>query len=66
MIFMLDDTICRNIAFGVEDDKISETSLWEVLKEAQLDEFVRSLPDGLDTSIGERGIRLSAVPRQRI
>lgn len=66
MIFMLDDTIRKNVAFGVAEDKISEERIWEVLKEAQLDEFVRSLPDGLDTGIGERGIRLSGGQRQRI
>ncbi len=66
MIFMLDDTIRKNVAFGVPDDKIDEDRLWEVLKEAQLDEFVRTLPEGLDTGIGERGIRLSGGQRQRI
>ena len=66
MIFMLDDTIRRNVAFGVHDDKIEEERVWEVLKEAQLDEFVKSLPEGLDTGIGERGIRLSGGQRQRI
>lgn len=66
MIFMLDDTIRRNVAFGVADDKIDENRVWEVLKEAQLDEFIKSLPDGLDTGIGERGIRLSGGQRQRI
>ena len=66
MIFMLDDTIRKNVAFGVADDKIDEERIWEVLKEAQLDEFVRNLPEGLDTGIGERGIRLSGGQRQRI
>lgn len=66
MIFMLDDTIRKNIAFGVPEEKIEEERLWEVLKEAQLDEFVRSLPEGADTGIGERGIRLSGGQRQRI
>ncbi len=66
MIFMLDDTIRKNVAFGVPEDKIDEERLWEVLKEAQLDEFVRSLPEGVDTGIGERGIRLSGGQRQRI
>ncbi len=66
MIFMLDDTIRRNVAFGVPEDKIDEERLWEVLREAQLDEFVKSLPQGLDTGIGERGIRLSGGQRQRI
>ncbi len=66
MIFMLDDTIRKNVAFGVPEDKIDEERLWEVLKEAQLDEFVKSLPEGVDTGIGERGIRLSGGQRQRI
>ena len=66
MIFMLDDTIRRNVAFGIATEDIDEERVWEVLKEAQLDEFVRSLPDGLDTGIGERGIRLSGGQRQRI
>ncbi len=66
MIFMLDDTIRNNVAFGVPADRISEERIWEVLKEAQLDDFVRSLPEGLDTGIGERGIRLSGGQRQRI
>ncbi len=66
MIFMLDDTIRKNVAFGVPEDKIDEKRLWEVLKEAQLDEFIKTLPEGLDTGIGERGIRLSGGQRQRI
>ena len=66
MIFMLDDSIRRNVAFGVPDDKIDEERLWEVLREAQLDEYIRTLPEGLDTGIGERGIRLSGGQRQRI
>ncbi len=66
MIFMLDDTIRKNVAFGIAEEEIDEDRLWEVLKEAQLDEFVRSLPEGVDTSIGERGIRISGGQRQRI
>ncbi len=65
-IFMIDDTIRKNVAFGVPEDEISEERIWEVLKEAQLDEFVKTLPEGLDTGIGERGIRLSGGQRQRI
>ena len=56
MIFMLDGTIRENVAFGVHKKDIREDRIWEVLKEAQLDEFVKSLPEGLDTEIGERGI----------
>ena len=66
MIFMLDSTIRKNVAFGCPDEDIDDDKVWEALKEAQLDEFVRGLPDGLDTSIGERGIRLSGGQRQRI
>jgi len=66
MSFMLDATIRENVAFGVAKDKIDEDRVWEVLREAQLEEFVKSLPEGLETSIGERGIRLSGGQRQRI
>ena len=62
-IFMLDSTIRKNVAFGVPDDEIEEERVWAALKEAQLDTYIRSLPDGLDTSIGERGIRLSGGQR---
>lgn len=66
MIYMLDDTIRANVAFGIYEEEISEERIWEVLREASLDEFVRNLPDGLDTTIGERGVRLSGGQRQRI
>ena len=66
MIFMLDDTIRRNVCFGIPKERIDEDRLWEALREAQLDEFVKTLPEGLETSIGERGIRLSGGQRQRI
>ena len=65
-IFMIDSTIRKNVAFGIPEDEIDDNRVWEVLKEARLDEFVRSLPQGLDTGIGERGIRLSGGQRQRI
>ena len=65
-IFMIDSTIRKNVAFGIADEEIDDERVWAVLKEAQLDEFVRSLPEGLDTGIGERGIRLSGGQRQRI
>ena len=66
MIFMLDGTIRSNVAFGVPKDEIDEDRLWEVLREAQLDGFVKTLPEGVDTGIGERGIQLSGGQRQRI
>ncbi len=65
-IFMIDDSIRKNVAFGIPEDEIDDNRVWEVLKEAQLDEFVRSLPEGLDSSVGERGIRVSGGQRQRL
>ena len=64
-IFMIDSTIRKNVAFGYADEDIDDEKVWRALKEAQLDEFVRGLPEGLDTSIGERGIRISGGQRQR-
>ena len=63
---MLDGSIRKNVAFGVPDEDIDDEKVWNALREAQLDEHVRSLPDGLGTEIGERGIRLSGGQRQRI
>lgn len=65
-IFMVDSSIRKNVAFGYADEDIDDDKVWEALKEAQLDEFVRGLPEGLDTGIGERGIRISGGQRQRI
>lgn len=66
MIFLLDDDIRKNVAFGVPEEEIDDKKLWYALQEAQLDEFVRSLPEGVHTAVGERGIRLSGGQRQRI
>ena len=65
-IFMLDDSILKNVAFGIPEDKIDMDRVWQCLKDARLDDFVRSLPEGLNTGIGERGVRLSGGQRQRI
>lgn len=65
-IFMIDDSIRKNVAFGYGDDEIDDEKVWYALKQAQLDEFVRGLPEGLDAGIGERGIRISGGQRQRI
>ena len=65
-IFMLDDTIRKNVAFGIPEEEFDEERVWKALKEAQLDTFVRGLEDGLETGIGERGVRLSGGQRQRI
>lgn len=66
MIFMLDDTIRENIVFGHERDERTDENVWEALEEARLADFVRGLPEGIDTQIGERGVRLSGGQRQRI
>ncbi|MBR1892539.1 MAG: ABC transporter ATP-binding protein [Lachnospiraceae bacterium] len=65
-IYLADESIRCNVAFGIESDKIDEEAVWNALEEAQLADFVRSLPDGLDTEVGERGVRLSGGQRQRI
>lgn len=65
-IYMLDTTIRKNVAFGVPDKDIDDEKVWRALKEAQLDEHVRSLPEGLDTRIGQNGIRFSGGQKQRI
>ena len=66
MIFLLDDDIRKNVAFGIPEEEIDEEKLWYALQEAQLDTFVKTLPEGIHTGIGERGIRLSGGQRQRI
>lgn len=66
MIFLLDADICKNVAFGIPEEEIDDQRLWYALREAQLDEFVKTLPEGIATGIGERGIRLSGGQRQRI
>lgn len=65
-IYLVDESIRENIAFGIDADRISDERIWQVLEEAQLKEFVEELPEGLDTSIGDRGVRLSGGQRQRI
>lgn len=66
VIFLSDDTILRNIAFGIEEDAIDEEAAWKALEQAQLKEFVESLPESIHTNIGERGARISGGQRQRI
>lgn len=65
-VYIVDDTIKHNVAFGEDVDLISESDVWEALKIAQLDEFVRELPEGIDTVVGERGVRFSGGQRQRL
>ena len=65
-IYLMDASIRENVAFGIPKDQIDETCLRRALEEAQMKEFVDSLPEGLDTVIGESGVRLSGGQRQRI
>jgi ABC-type multidrug transport system fused ATPase/permease subunit len=65
-IYLTDDSLRRNVAFGVADEQIDEVAIWRALESAQLADFVRGLPGGLDTLMGERGVRLSGGQRQRI
>uniref|UniRef100_UPI00262AE87D ABC transporter ATP-binding protein n=1 Tax=uncultured Thermosynechococcus sp. TaxID=436945 RepID=UPI00262AE87D len=65
-IYLSDDTLRHNIAFGLPDAQIDEAALWRAVEAAQLAEFVDGLPAGLDTVVGERGVRLSGGQRQRV
>lgn len=65
-IFMLDASIRENVAFGVPEDKVDDEKVWKAIREAQLEDFVKSLPEGLDTETGERGLRISGGQKQRI
>lgn len=65
-IYMLDDSIRNNIAFGVKAEDIDDARIWEALNQAQMKEFVEQLPDKLDSQIGERGVRISGGQRQRL
>jgi len=65
-VFLIDDTIRNNVAFGMKDDEISDKKVWDALEQAQLKGFVESLPEGLDTIVGERGVKFSGGQRQRV
>lgn len=65
-IFLSDDTIRGNVAFGINDDQIDDEAVWRALEQAQMKEFVKELPDQLNTTVGEHGVRLSGGQRQRI
>ncbi|WP_160722243.1 ABC transporter ATP-binding protein [Bacillus sp. USDA818B3_A] len=65
-IYLSDDTIRSNVAFGIEEGNIDDDKVWRALEQAQLKEFIEGLPDQLDTKVGERGVRLSGGQRQRI
>ena len=65
-VFLIDDSIARNVAFGVPEDAIDRARINRALAQAQLTELVAGIPHGLDTRLGERGVRLSGGERQRI
>jgi ATP-binding cassette, subfamily B, bacterial PglK len=65
-IFLTDDTLRRNVAFGLPAEQIDDKAVAKALRAAQLENFVSELPDGVNTIVGERGVRLSGGQRQRI
>ena len=65
-VFLLDDTLRRNIALGVEDAQIDEVAVLRAAGLAQITEVIADLPDGIDTVLGEHGVRLSGGQRQRV
>ncbi|MDE7273206.1 MAG: ABC transporter ATP-binding protein/permease [Lachnospiraceae bacterium] len=65
-IYLVDEPVRNNIAFGIADDEIDDARIWDALEEAQLADFIKGLPEGLDTTIGDRGVRLSGGQRQRL
>jgi ATP-binding cassette subfamily C protein len=65
-IYLTDESIRSNIAFGLPEDEIDDKKIRKAILSAQLDVFIDSLADGLDTAVGERGVRLSGGQRQRI
>lgn len=65
-LYLFDDSIRRNVAFGVPDDQIDDAKVWAALESAQLKGLLEKMPKGLDTEVGERGIRISGGERQRI
>lgn len=62
---LLDDTVRRNVAFGIEDEEIDDELVWQALEQAQMKDIIEEMPEGLNTEIGERGIRFSGGQRQR-
>ena len=65
-IYLCDDTIRNNVAMGIDEADINDEIVWKCLKDAQLDDFIRGLPNGINTMTGEAGVRLSGGQRQRI
>jgi ABC-type multidrug transport system fused ATPase/permease subunit len=66
VIYLLDDSVRRNVAFGIAEDRIDDAAVARAISLAHLDGFVAALPNGLATVVGERGVRISGGQRQRI
>ena len=66
MVFLMDDSLKKNIALGIDDEQVDINRLHQAIEQAQLSDLVEQLPQGLDNIVGERGIRLSGGQRQRI
>ena len=65
-VYLLDDTIKRNVAFGIHDEDIDESRVWAVLKKSGLKTDVERMSDGIETKVGERGARISGGQKQRL
>lgn len=65
-VFLIDDTVRNNISFGLPNEEVRDEDIWEALERAQLAPFIRTLPEGLETVVGERGVKFSGGQRQRI
>ena len=65
-VFLIDDTVRNNVAFGLERNMIHDDKVWKALEQSQLKAFIKNLPDGLDTIVGERGVKFSGGQRQRV
>ena len=65
-MYLVDDTIRVNVAFGVDEDEIDDDKVWECLRRAQIDDYVKKMEQGIYTTVGDRGLRISGGQRQRI
>lgn len=65
-VYLIDDTLRNNIAFGIPESQINDILIWKALEQAHLSEYVHSLPKGLDTVVGERGVKFSGGQKQRV
>ena len=65
-VYLIDESIKKNIAYGVKDEEIDDARVWRAIEQAQLCETIKELPDGVDTKLGDRGIRFSGGQKQRV